>query len=453
MRILALLVAASLFAPARADLFTAQLAYQMGDYERASKDYRELAELGQPQAQFNLAIMYAKGQGVRQSELNAYAWATLAAEGGLAQGQALAEELRPQLAPGSEKIADDIRAPFSRAALDARLMPKLDKDQDAAERARCHLMKAGRLVYPRDAQRAGIQGNVVVEMTVLADGSVRNPRIAYAEPVGVFEPAARGLALRLRWQSAEAQSKPVHCQMMFRFALQGTNRADYPDLESFVSETRNKAERGDTSSELMYGLLLAGFPQLGRSPVDAVPWFLKAAQGGSRTGQYMVGTSLLFGMGCRCEENKGEVWLRKAAEADQPNAQVTLAAYALRGTPDTANIRRAAVWLERAAAHGDHDGMYYLAALLAATPVEGLRDPKRALSLLEKVWKDVSDNPTAFEIRAAAQAASGAFADALRSERRAIATAENLKWDLGPLNERLAHYGSQQPWYGELLAL
>src|SRR2546423_7746914 len=99
MRALLVLVAALSCCAARADLFTAQLAYQKGDYERAFKDYRELAELGQPQAQYNLAVMYAKGQGVRQSELNAYAWATLAVEGEYGPARALAEKLRPELAP------------------------------------------------------------------------------------------------------------------------------------------------------------------------------------------------------------------------------------------------------------------------------------------------------------------------------------------------------------------
>jgi len=145
------------------------------------------------------------------------------------------------------------------------------------------------------------------------------------------------------------------------------------------------------------------------------------------------------------------VWLRKAAEADQSNAQVALASYALRGTPDKKSTRMADVWLERAAASGDHDGMYYLSALLAATPVAELRDPKRALTLLDKVRYGESDNPTAVEVRAAALAASGAFSDAVKKERRAISMASALRWDLAPLNERLARYEAGQPWYGNLL--
>jgi TPR repeat protein len=87
-----------------ADLVSAGAAYQKGDFEAAFKDYRALAELGQPTAQFNVAVMYARGEGTRQSEIYAYAWASLAAENGLEKAKVLADSLRPALsaAPGSE---------------------------------------------------------------------------------------------------------------------------------------------------------------------------------------------------------------------------------------------------------------------------------------------------------------------------------------------------------------
>ena len=69
------------------------------------------------------------------------------------------------------------------------------------------------------------------------------------------------------------------------------------------------------------------------------------------------------------------------------------------------------------------------------------------------VKEDLGGDPTEFEIRAAAQAASGQFAKAVESEQQALAMAKRLKWDLAPLNERLAHYQSAQPWYGNLLRL
>jgi TPR repeat protein len=152
-----------------------------------------------------------------------------------------------------------------------------------------------------------------------------------------------------------------------------------------------------------------------------------------------------------CEENKGLDWLRRAAQAGQPDAEVTLAMYALRGSPDESRSQQAKRWLEQAAGSGNHDGKLYLAALLAAAPGERTRDPKRALALLEEIFRDVKDDPTAFEIRAAAEASAGNFKEAVKSENKALLMAERLSWDVTALNERLAHYTANQPWQGALL--
>jgi hypothetical protein len=50
LRALLPLVLILLCPPALADLFTAQAAYEKGDFDRAFKDFHELAELGQPVA-------------------------------------------------------------------------------------------------------------------------------------------------------------------------------------------------------------------------------------------------------------------------------------------------------------------------------------------------------------------------------------------------------------------
>ena len=451
MRASMLVVALLLCPAARADLFTAQLAYGKGDYERAFKDYRELAELGQPVAQYNLAIMYANGQGTRQSDINAYAWASLAADSGYAGARSLMEDMRPRLAPGSEKMADDIAAPYRHAALEARLMPRIEDNQGT--RQQCNAVRPYRIDYPRQASAQGQQGKVFVDYTLMPDGTARNPRILYAVPSNLFETTVRAAILHMQFAKRAPGEKAIHCPLMFAFVAQHESAHEYPKLEELLTTTGKQAEAGDVAAQFLYGMLLTGFPQLGQRQKDALPWFVKAAQAGQRQAQFQVGSSLLYGHGCHCEETKAEVWLRKAAEADEGDAQVTLAEFALRGTPDAADTRKAKVWLERAAASGNHDGILYLSALLAATPVAELRDPPRALSLLDKVRSDLGGDPIEFEIRAAAQAASGEFRTAAESERRALARAENLRWDLAPLNDRLAQYQAGHPWYGNLLTL
>jgi uncharacterized protein len=198
-------------------------------------------------------------------------------------------------------------------------------------------------------------------------------------------------------------------------------------------------------------MLLAGLPQLNRPRTAAMPWFLKSAQSGLPIAQYQVGYSLLKGWGCDCDVNKGLEWLRRAAQAGQPDAEVRLAEYALHGNPDEERLRQAKLWLEQAAASGNRDGKLYLAALLATSEAAEAHDPKRAIELVDEVFKGVKDDPTAFEIRAAAQASAGDYPAAMKSEAKALSLAQRLRWDTAPMNGRMSSYDAHQPWRGLLL--
>ena len=67
---------------AHADLYQAIAAADKQDYARAFELYRELAELGHPEAQENLAVMYVNGEGVQRDNVLGYAWAKLALDNG-----------------------------------------------------------------------------------------------------------------------------------------------------------------------------------------------------------------------------------------------------------------------------------------------------------------------------------------------------------------------------------
>ena len=140
--------------------------------------------------------------------------------------------------------------------------------------------------------------------------------------------------------------------------------------------------------------------------------------------QFLVGYSSMLGWGCECNEPKGMAWLHKAAAADQADAQVLLANYILRGEPGPEETGKALTWLERAAKQESREAKFYLAALLAAGVDPSRRDPERALAILRDVMRDIDDDPTAFEIRAAAYAMTGKFADAQKDQRKALKMAQ-----------------------------
>jgi TPR repeat protein len=66
--------------PALADFSAGLSAYKKGDYATAIKEWRPLADDGDPLAQFNLGLLYQEGQGVPQDYAQAASWFRRAAD-------------------------------------------------------------------------------------------------------------------------------------------------------------------------------------------------------------------------------------------------------------------------------------------------------------------------------------------------------------------------------------
>lgn len=86
------------------DLKKGLKAYKAGDYETALKEWRPLAENGNPGAQYNLGFNYLQGKGVPKDLVQAYFWFDLAAR----KGRGIAQQLRDGIANKmtAEQIAD-----------------------------------------------------------------------------------------------------------------------------------------------------------------------------------------------------------------------------------------------------------------------------------------------------------------------------------------------------------
>jgi uncharacterized protein len=442
-----------LASPVHADLYSAHVAYENHDYKKAFEEFKELAELGQPQAQYTLAVLYVRGEGVPTSLTYGHAWAALAGENGQAKGSALAAELGPQLTPTSLRLSSDLQAQYSQANLNKRLLPNFLKGRDYQDRDPARLSKPFVPPYPTEAREKGVQGEAFVEFIVAPDGRPRIPRILYALPNGFFEGTVRESILRTVYLPARLNGEPISSSvtMFYNFKMESVTIRDYGDLEQRVLKTKLKAEAGDPSAQMLYGMMIAGLPQLKQSRDQALPWFLKAAQAGAPYAQFQIGTGLMQGRGCQCDSTKGEIWLEKAAQADQPDAQVSLAEYLLRDRPTRESVAGALVWLERAAKQGNSFAKLQLAARLAASPSTDLRDPGRAMSLVDGLEHEYKKDPCFWEIRAAANASRGDFRAAVNAENQAIVEATGLGWDVSLLALRQSLYASQQTWTGNLL--
>jgi hypothetical protein len=456
---LVLLVATVTDVPwAHADLYTANSALKKGDYTSAFKDFLALAKLGQPQAQLEVAYLYHTGQGVGWSDINAYAWSMLAVDNGEAPGLLLARQLLPHLAPGSTKIAGWITAPYTPAALERTLLPEKQPGDKGHQEERTGARPCRHPVmvdYPTIVREemVGVQGGLVVEFSVLPDGTTRLPRIVFEASAGQsdFDTLARASVLRSKYASRSAAAGPIQCSIFYLFA-EHTSSNEFPGLKRYVHGVQLRAQGGDPMSELVYGNLHVGLP-VGYGPTDpGLPWLVKAAQAGIPLAQFETGISLIYGWGNDQNVAKGFRWLQLAAAQNEPNAEAVLAMQLLRDQPGIEATREAVHSLDQAAAQGDRFAAQCLSAVLAASPQPTVRDPQRASLLETKAFSDdLGVDPTGLEIQAAAQAAEGQFAPAVKNEQKAIARARHLGWNLSPLELRLTLYRSAQPWHGNLL--
>lgn len=63
--------------------------------------------------------------------------------------------------------------------------------------------------YPRRAQERGIEGYVIVELTVTEQGTVENVRVIEADPPGYFERAAEQAAMKFKYKPKVVNGEPI----------------------------------------------------------------------------------------------------------------------------------------------------------------------------------------------------------------------------------------------------
>ena len=120
-----------LTAPAWAGFDEGFAAYQRGDYATALREWHPLAEQGNAGAQYNLGVMYDKGEGVTQDNAEAVKWYRKAAEQGDAEAQ---YNLGLMYRNGLGVPQDYVQAHMWYNLAASRLSPGGDRDRAAKNR-------------------------------------------------------------------------------------------------------------------------------------------------------------------------------------------------------------------------------------------------------------------------------------------------------------------------------
>ena len=436
---------------AHADFQAALGDYKAGHYDSARAQFLSLAELGDCSSQFNLGAMALQGQGGPKDTGSGVGWLQAAAGNGCERlvGNRL-PGLTAKLSPDEARSAAAIVSRYGHDALKAQGVVNPDFS--------CAGMQPARVIdspLPDDPRPAGgrAQGAIVItELTIGVDGLARDPEVLLAVPDhGGFAKAAVEAWLNSRFAPALRDGKPVESRTTAKL-LFASSEGTIGGSETY-RQARPAADGGDPAAGYLVGLTATVDSSLGIASGRAAELLLASARDGYPQAQYWLGNQLRYATECQGRTD-GVIWLNHAAAGGSAAAQLMRATDLLASGASPAQAAEARGLLEKAAASDSFYVMKHVAALLAASPVDAVRDPQTAQRLATRLaGGEIQSDPQMFEALAAAAAANGDFRGASDAQQLAVKKAQGLGWETHRMSERLAAYRSGKAWRGDLFAL
>ncbi|WP_081231811.1 TonB family protein [Pseudoalteromonas luteoviolacea] len=172
-----------------ADLFTATQFYQQQNYTKAYGEFYKLAEVGNGDAIYNLAVMSLHGQGTEKSLSLAYAYFTIAAEYGIAESLNTAQIIATQYPDKQalQQVLEQKRAQFGYPHISQKYEPNFS-DFEIKDKS-INKVYEKLPTYPEQAARQGIEGWVWLEFDVGITGAVKNIKVIDSYPKNIFTSA------------------------------------------------------------------------------------------------------------------------------------------------------------------------------------------------------------------------------------------------------------------------
>jgi TPR repeat protein len=452
---LALLLALLFPLHSAADFSDAMVLYQKQDFSAAFEEFTGLAGLGDHAAQFNLGVMYYKGQSVEKDVMRAYAWMALATQGGDADWTRVSKKIFDRFDDDEKLLAKNEReglfAEYSDAAIMARLAPVLSSNGDENN----HLARVRTVLpkYPNSMEFLRKGGFVDIVFAVAVDGSTRNYGIVNYSERGFIQNAIDTLK-EWRYEPLKINGKPVEIYgQQIRINYLFADEFSELKVKNFIEDNKKKAEAGNANDQYNYALLLELVPTYTKIKIDqsdANHWYWKSATAGFSRSQFSLGRNLLYGKACTADSTKSLFWLQKAAENGATDAQYLLAIEMLSGARLAKNEVAAHKWLQKAADGGNQNAQLKLAWLLVTNADKNLRDAATATRYLAKVSDEYLDRLTYFETKAAVAAEQADFDAALKWQQQAAEEAKRFDMPMDVVSARFTVYQAHHAWVESL---
>ncbi len=384
-----------------ADFLNASDAYENKDYVKAYKEFKELAVIGNKRAQFNLAVMHLRGEGVTEDLTEAFAWASLAQTEEHPEFQASLDYITKRLSAAELKLAsqkaEELNHSFGDDQVYIELSPIVYADVtdggETREKYKLTPIKRVQPKYPRQMAIDRVQGWLTIHFEVYPNGLVRNPRIVDSFPEGAFDKAGMHALSKWKFDVSYAEGiepYPVAATQTIQFRLEGGNLVKlFSEVYAKrLKELKKHADNDHPQAQYIYAVASSarGLLEVDQrmEPEEVNNWLLKSAQNGNIDAQYLLGKNILSGKGCKVEKQKGLFWISTAAE--NGNDLASRHTYELLKSDRYVNNtgKSKEQWLAESAGAGNPDSMLEWAKLVAFAADPSPADLKLARKYLGK---------------------------------------------------------------------
>ncbi len=444
--------------------------YQAKDFEHAYSAFQVVAGIGDARAQFNLGVMYFRGEYVAQDLVQAYAWLVVAGKSGFTRGTELAEKILNSFDADNKSkaraAADKLLLHYDPDTIKENIFPEWSKADYCLLSPKS--IKQELPKYPRKELRLGAMGITRLSFTISPEGYARD--IVVVEHSGdKFSKVTANAAKRWRYKppSTYGVRKIMHdYHMKISFQIKGYYSAGVSPIDNVrvrkeIRRLDRKAHDGDPLAQYQYANLISMLQSYKKylkhmdlpSYDSADKWYLKAAEQGLRKAQLRIGINIRTKESCKDHWVEGYQWIHRAALAGHPEAQLMLARHLIYfGKTDSAK-KSSLTWLRNAALSNYLFANVLLAWELVTADDKSMRNAEEALSLLAQVPDDYLDMVRVFETKAAAHAEAGDFEKAVELQQQAIKETKDLEWEIPVMQQRLNAYQVRRTWRGHYYAV
>ena len=448
MKTLLLILSTIISASSLADFNLGMEYYSKKNYAKAFKEFNEAAKNGDYDAQFNVGVMYLKGEHTTKNIPMAYAWLRLAAQAKVYEEKGVYKKIYSKLNESEKKLADSLYEETEREYNDLAVFNKLQPTLNTTTELKKHrITRTVSPTYPKNA-KADV-GWVDIIFSIDKDGTTRD-HIAFFASDKAFEKKALEGIRGFLFEPAVVNTKPVTVNGLryrFIFITSGV-KYDEKAINETLTTLRTNAQKGDASDIFNYAYFIEALPSLTRTvKIEDNPndWYITAANKGNSPASFFLGKNLLNGNMCEVDGTKSTNWLIKASQSNLSEAQYLLAIESFSGARIEKNEDKGLYWLKRSAESSDVAKLR-LAWILSTHNDKNYRDNSLATEYFNKVSKKHTDRQTYFRTAAAIAANNNDFKQAIKWQKKAIDDAEDLELPLDTVNAQLTSYQAGKPW-------